>query len=193
MSIDNHDLVASFMPAQDDEDTFLYTEILDRSKATGGNNRVRMLRTFHHRSREHFEEVWPTIKRLCDQTGMRAYTRLSPRSYRKVAHVFAELMVEAQLANRYKDMMHLYASACGRSKPIHGQKLWLFDVDEISEGSRAFAESLEQQGHLVAVIPSRKGEHLISKPFNLESFNLPTATSLHKDNPTNLYIPDNAA
>lgn len=193
MSIDNHDLIARFMPDEDDEDTFLYTELLDRSKATVGNNRVRMLRTFHHRSRAHFLEVWPTIQRLCDQTGVRAYTRLSPRSYRKVAHVFAELMVEAQFANRYKDMMHLYASACGRSKPIHGRKLWLFDVDEITEETDAFKGELDDKSLLREIVPSRKGEHLITIPFDLEPFILPPSISLHKDNPTNLYIPDNAA
>jgi hypothetical protein len=190
--IDNHDLIARFMPPQDDEDTFLYTELIDRAKATGGNNRVRVLRTFHHRSRAHFLDVWPSIQRLCDQTGVRAYTRLSPRSYRKVAHVFAELMVEAQFANRYKDMMHLYASACGRSKPIHGQKTWLFDVDAITEETQAFAQELDDKSLLLAIVPSRKGEHIITKPYQIES-DLPPSVSLHKDNPTNLYIPDNAA
>lgn len=192
MAIDNHEIVATFMPSTEDGDTFLYTEILDRSKATGGNNRVRLLRSFHHRSRAHFLDTWPTIQKLCDQTGMRAYTRLSPRSYRKVGQLFSKMVWEMALDQRWPDMRPVYDSACGRSAPIHGQKLWLFDVDAISEETDAFRGELDDRSLLKAIVPSRKGEHLIVKPFEFDG-ELPPATSLHKDNPTNLYIPDHAA
>lgn len=176
------------MPVEDDEDTFCYTELLDRSKATGGNNRVRMLRSFHHRSRAEFLATWPTIKQLCDQTGVRAYTRLSPRSYAKVGKLATTLMVEAALVGHYKDMAHIYARACGRVSP--SRKLWLLDVDNLDTWAD-YHNSDDCFFETLAVIPSRKGVHVITKPFDIKAFmgRLPGDVSLHKDNPTNLYIP----
>jgi hypothetical protein len=53
---------------------------------------------------------------------------------------------------------------------------------------------LDANGHLVAVIPSRKGLHFITRPHkafeNSQSIN---SIEIHKDNPTNLYIPEGAA
>jgi hypothetical protein len=188
-AVDNHELVAQFMPEQDDGDTFIYTELLDRSKRTQGNNRVRMLKTFHHGSREQFLKTWPVIKELCRATNVRAYTRLSPRSYAKVGRIYASLVVEAALEQRFQGMRYLYSRACGRVVP--SEKRWLFDFDD--DAGPAYAALLAPAGLHLATIPSRSGCHVITKPFDLRLFPQPAGVSLHKDNPTNLFIPDGAA
>lgn len=188
--LDNSTLIAPFCPATADGDTFLYTEMLDRGRRKG-NNGHRLVKTFYHRSVEEFWEQWPTIKQLCDLAKVRACTRLAPRSYAKVGREFTRMVVEASLSDNWAGMKSLYNRACGIVSP--NKKLWLFDVDVVDAFSEQLRDRLEADGHLIAVIPSKKGQHFITRPHqayeHAESVN---AITIHKDNPTNLYIPDGA-
>ena len=187
--IDNTEQVLKFCQDVDDGDTFIYTEMLDRSKKSG-NNGVRLLKTFYHRSKQEFLDQIPTIKYLCDLSKVRAYTRLAPRSYKKVGENFTRLVVEASLTNNWAGMKSLYNRACGTTKPL--EKMWLFDVDVINDYTSELEQLLRDKEVLLDKIPSRKGVHFITRPFQLNPAILPSTISLHKDNPTNLYIPDSA-
>jgi hypothetical protein len=68
--------------------------------------------------------------------------------------------------------------------------IWLWDVDYPQR--TLHTDKLQALPELVAVVPSRKGRHLLTRPFNRASYDLDTIV-LHKDNPTNLYIPESAA
>ena len=193
--LDNSALIALFCPAQDDGDTFIYTEMLDRGKRKG-NNGNRLVKTFYHRSVEEFWSQWPTIKQLCDLAQVRACTRLAPRSYAKVGATFTRMVVEASLTANWAGMKSLYNRACGTTSP--NQKLWLWDVDEVGVEAHALEDAMQERGLLVAKIPSRRAYHLISRPFDIGStvdrngYTTAMTVQLHKDNPTNLYIPDGA-
>jgi hypothetical protein len=212
--IDNSIHIAAFCPATDDGDTFIYTEMLDRSKRKG-NNGQRLLKTFYHRSVAEFWEQWPTIKKLCDLAGVRACTRVSPRSYRKVGATFTKLVVEAALTDNWLGMKSLYNRACGITAPE--RKLWLWDfdaVDEVDPNYSALVLASQTLARLIgthavngipvqiAEIPSKRAFHLITTGFDTralgglevpkDGYALPNV-QLHKDNPTNLYIPDEAA
>jgi hypothetical protein len=194
--LDNSDLIAPFCPATDDGDTFIYTEMLDRGKRKG-NNGHRLVKTFYHRSVDEFRSQWPTIKQLCDLAQVRACTRLAPRSYAKVGALFTRMVVEASLTANWAGMKSLYNRACGIVGPI--RKLWLFDVDRIDDGTERLARMMMDAGVLRARIPSKKGEHLITIPFDSRAWCGNHGwlafgeVALHHDNPTNLYIPDGAA
>ena len=200
--IDNSLLIEPFLPSSDDGDTFLYTEMLDRGKQKG-NNGHRLVKTFYHRSLDEFREQMPVIRQLCDLARVRAYIRLAPRSWSKVGRHFCQLVVSTAMCENWNGMKSLYNRACGMTGPT--KKLWLWDVDLISERSEGLATWLNQHAAplggcggpplLRARIPSKKGEHFITDPFDLRR--LPddlcgVDISLHKDNPTNLYIPDGA-
>lgn len=211
--LDNSALIAPFCPPKDDGDSFIYTEMLDRGKKKG-NNGHRLVKTFYHRSVEEFWEQWPSIKRLCDLSLVRACTRLAPRSWKRVGCEFTRMVVEASLSDNWVGMKSLYNRACGIAGP--NKKLWLWDVDKITDVSAAFGKWLQQHSNprgidkaplLVATIPSKKGVHYISHPFEVARVTLSVPgvqhnrlgvdfeahdISLHKDNPTNLYIPDGA-
>lgn len=196
--LDNSKIIAEFCPSVEDGDIFCYTEMLDRSKKKG-NNGQRLLKTFYHRSREEFWEQWPTIQKLCDMSLVRACTRISPRSFKKVGKTFVRLVVETSLSENWAGMKSLYNRACGTTSPE--RKLWLFDVDVISKESEWLQGELTRLGKLAAVIPSKKGLHFISDPFDVRTLSPEERwhgiqsrgeISLHKDNPTNLYIPDGA-
>lgn len=193
--LDNSEAVAPFCPETFDGDTFVYTEMLDRGQRKG-NNGHRLVKTFYHRSREEFWEQWPQIRKLCDLAKVRACTRLAPRSYKKVGREFTRLVVETALTENWQGMKSLYNRACGIVSP--NEKLWLFDVDAKTEHTDRLADNLRKDGHLVARIPSKKGEHLISRPFDSRPYvgghgwAAWGEVQLHKDNPTNLYIPNGA-
>ncbi len=204
-AVDNSKWIAEFCQDTDDGDSFIYTEMLDRTAKKGSNNH-RLVKTFYHRSKEEFWSQFETIKELCEMTKTRAYTRLAPRSYEKVGKAFAVLVVEAAMQGNWSHMKALYNSACGRTPP--NKKLWLFDIDKMDDKTEALAKCLMESKVLRARIPSRKGEHLITIPFDprplvdaeLLMADHPTTgwqkwgeVSLHKDNPTNLYIPEGAA
>ena len=187
--LDNSSLIAPFIPVEDDGDTFLYTEMIDRGQKKGNNNR-RILKTFYHRSQEEFWAQWPGMKQLADIAQVRLMTRLAPRSYKKVGKHFTQLVVEAAMAENWTHMKKLYSSACGLSSPV--TKVWLFDVDNPDKVSERVGCRLENENQLIKTIPSKKGLHYITKPFDMRTWSLPENVSLHKDNPTNLYIPDGA-
>lgn len=196
MPLDNSPLVRLFVPAEDDGDSFIYTELLDRSKGKG-NNVNRLIKTFYHRSREEFDDQMPAIKELCDWGKVRAYTRLSTRSFEKVSKVFVQLVVDAALSGNHSSQRRMYSRALGTVTPV--KKVWLLDVDAITETTKILAIQLREKGYLLAEIPSKKGCHLIVRPFDERPWLVGRGwadwgdISLHKDNPTNLYIPDGAA
>jgi hypothetical protein len=69
MTVDNFEQIAELMrPAH--TDTFWYTELLDRNKRTGGNNRYRTLRVFVHRSGDELLSQADSIRELCDATDV---------------------------------------------------------------------------------------------------------------------------
>lgn len=194
--IDNSQLVRGFVPTEDDGDSFIYTELLDRSKGKG-NNVNRLIKTFYHRSREEFDEQMPAIKELCDWGKVRAYTRLGTRSFEKVSKVFVQLVVDAALSGNHQSQKRMYSRALGTVTPV--KKVWLLDVDELTEQTKQLGIQLLMDSHLLATIPSRKGCHYIIRPFDERTYtgsrgwNVFGDVQLHKDNPTNLYIPDGAA
>lgn len=189
MPVDNHEKIMAFFPEIDDGDTFFYTELLDRSKRAG-SNRMRMLKTFFHRSQSEFLLQWDTIRGLCDATNCRAYTRLSPRSYKMVGKVFAERILALALNEQWQDMRFAYASACGTV--TSARKLWLLDVDAPSLSPfQSLERELLQRDVLVTILRSRTGFHIIVKPHCVD-YDLMGIT-LSRDALTNLYIPDGAA
>src|SRR5262249_18433861 len=138
-------------------------------------------------------------KHLCDLLQVRAYTRLAKRSYKKVGKQFTRLVTDAALTNNWAGMKSLYDHACGTTPPV--EKLWLVDVDIQNKATEKLALRLTELGVMLVAIPSKKGLHYIVKPFDVRQFETFKAdlkltkdhVDLHKDNPTNLYIPDHAA
>lgn len=216
MPIDNSSHVAPFIPEVEDGEHFCYTEMLDRSK-TKGNNGFRLMKTFYHRSRAEFWEQLETIKDICDMYNVRAMTRLGTRSFRTVGQTFARLVLDATISENWGGMKTLYQKACGTTPPT--KKVWIWDIDVIDERTRMFMDEFLPRVHaaqrgtghepvVLARIPSKKGWHVATRPFDASLaseymrfiLGIPDGLkpnsaeiSLHKDNPTNLYIPDGAA
>jgi hypothetical protein len=192
-SVDNREAVSLFIDERYDGDTFWYTELLDRT--TNGSSRFKMLRSFEHNDRAEFLSQCDTIAELCERNGVRAYTRLSPRSRKQVAHHLLRAITDQVLDGHYDALWHMYGSACGKTS-IHGRKVWLVDIDREEDGTlpkeyKDIRFQLEFTKNFLAWIPSKNGGHLICKPHDPRQLTLGRA-ALHKNNPTNLYIPESA-
>lgn len=194
--VDNSDKIREFVPETWDGDTYVYTELLDRRK-TKGNNGFRLVKSFFHRSREEFDNQLSVIRQFCDWYGSRAYTRISPRSFRKTAGLFIKMVTEAYVASNYDGMKTFYNKACGNVAPE--KKYWMLDIDtEITDDMRLYRDHIVRGGarstaaQFVCEIPSKTGVHWIITPYNPEIYTIPFGIDLKKDANTNLYIPNGA-
>jgi hypothetical protein len=195
-AIDNFDLLAELVAPQFDGDTFLYTELLDRSKRSG-NNKGRRVHVFTHRTRQDLFDQRQQIVDLCQATKARAYLRVTPRSFEQVGRAYARLVLDQALTGNWTskasvtrwrpfrdgtDMMNALcfsiASSSGR-RPARRAPIAvphalppLVSVD-VEEPAARRARELDGRG----------------KAPDFSALGI----ELHRDNPTNLYIPADAA
>lgn len=184
-----------------DEDSFYFLQILQRKKdrkeidgkVVGSNNSSRLIRGYNITSLEYLQNRIPEIIRLCDLFNARAVIGLNRRSFKFCS---AEMLV--QMARKIQCGHHnhssLWNNVCGVYYP-NKDKRWILDIDSDDfdkiRYARQFISSAQPTGDkLIAVLPSKSGFHLIVKPFDSRSFvaEFPDI-EIHKNNPTNLYIP----
>ena len=99
-------------------------------------------------------------------------------------------------------------SVIGRyPEPGKGNKTWIVDIDNTNVDSKLVKDIKDiivnycqpfDVEKIVAVIPTKSGVHLITRPFNQETFyrmfsqfklSNENEVSIKKDNPTVLYVP----
>ena len=185
--IDNLELIKPLLTFES-EDDFYFLQILQRKKENdqvGSNSRV--IKDYHIRSVEYLEERYDEIRALCNLFDARAYLRLNKRSYEKVAYKALINMANSMSNREFKFVGKSYVRAVGQNHNDKNKK-WILDIDDWS----VFINSIQpDDGQKVYLnLKSKNGGHLITKPFRLDVFRekFPDI-EVHKDNPTNLYIP----
>lgn len=192
-------------------DNFYFLQILQRKKdhkgkAIGGsNNNSRLVRAYYIKSLEHLDAMMEEIKVLCDALGARASINLNPRSFEKASFQTLQKMANQMMNKDFENTYRAWNTVCGE---YHAEidKRWIVDLDgpqiyllpEIIEHikiKQAQLQSHEKAGRykILASIPSKSGIHLITNPFDVTDWNEIGGYSkieIHKNNPTNLYIPD---
>jgi len=207
-SIDNFEQLRDHIII-DSEDDFYFLQILQRKKDNpeiGSNSRV--INTYFITSKEHYDKIKTEVIALCEVFNARASLRLNKRSWRKTA--FKSLQVIAnQMANG--DFRHVKNAFTRSAGLAHNDKIkkWIIDIDFDGEGQPTeydrvvkketaldmldFMNQCMQMGKkFVALVESKTGYHLIVTSFNLQEFKTKwprEMPDIHKDNPTNLYIP----
>jgi len=192
--IDNIEIIKDLLKFATDDD-FYYLQILQRKKENeqlGSNSRV--IKNYYIKSVEHLDKVYSEIKQMCIIFNARAMIRLNKRSYYKTA--FRSMInIANTISNKdFKNVKSQYDKACGQ---CHNdtQKKWILDIDEIGRDCNTMIlfierECLPEGNKFISIIPSKNGLHLITTPFNLVEFKkIYPEIEIHKDNPTNLYIP----
>jgi len=94
-----------------------------------------------------------------------------------------------------------FSKACGQCHNDKNKK-WILDIDDltldkaettIKEVSERLKNVMPLGDKIIECIPSLTGFHIISKPFNIQEYQRIRPElihfDIHKDNPTNLYIP----
>ena len=195
--IDNFDLIEDILSFNSD-DEFYFVQIIQRKKdnpgTSGRNNKNRTVKSYRITSKKMLSDLKEEMIELAKVFNARVGINLNKRSFEKTA--FNTLVkIAGQMNNRdYKSVKSAYDSCCGIHNAI-SDKMWLLDIDNIKDISEysplyKFITECEPVGKkTIAIIPSKSGFHLITKPFNLIDFGKEYPDiEIHKNNPTNLYI-----
>lgn len=193
--VDNLRLILPFLKFES-EDDFYYLQILQRKKENpqiGSNSRV--IKNYYINSEEYLINHYDEIKKLCEVFNARASIRLNKRSYEKVAFKVMVNIANTMSNREYEFIKASYDRACGLGHNDK-EKKWILDFDFILKSQKDiqsyihYINKQQPEGNKVlATIPSKNGFHLITKPFDLREFERDFNVEIHKDNPTNLYIP----
>lgn len=195
--IDNLQLILPLIEF-DSEDDFYYLQILQRKKENDlltSNSRV--IKNYYIKSTEYLVNRYDEIKSLCDNLNARACLRLNRRSFRKTAFKALVNMSNTLSNQEFEFCQKSYDRAVGNGHNDH-RKLWILDVDDKTYNPTSLLQFINEiepdtGNKHIATIPSKSGYHIITTPFNVKKYKDAKFSfsdiEIHKDNPTNLYIP----
>lgn len=193
--IDNIEKVLPFLHF-DSADDFYFLQILQRKKENpqlGSNSRV--IKSYYIKSHKYLLDRYEEIKKLCEVFNARAMMRLNKRSFEKVGFKALENSAHVMMNREYDFLMKSYDRACGlgHNDPI---KKWIIDIDclpgeTVLPAIIEYINNIDPAGiKVIETIPSKNGFHLITTAFNTMVFKEKFPyIEIHKDNPTNLFIP----
>jgi hypothetical protein len=187
------------------DDDFYFLQILQRkkdnkkgTKVNGSNNNSRLVKAYYVKSVEHFDFIVPEVIELCNIFNARAGFNLNKRSFRKMALQHLKKVTDQLINGSYDKAHKAYSSVVG-SFSNDTDKKWVLDIDDVDDVSPLLLNFINKcepkskslaDGKIIALIPSKSGFHVITKPFNVMEFKkVYQEISIHKNNPTNLYIP----
>lgn len=180
----------------DTEDDFYFCQIIKRKKENPdvGSNSV-VINSYYIRSIEQLEKLKPEMILLAAFHNARVCINLNRRSFESLAYQNLKKVTDIILNKEFRHVKSAYESVCGAFSNENGHsKKWIVDIDE--KGRRAnqvlrYIDRLEPIGNkLYAIIPTKNGVHLITKPFDLREFKIVyPEIDIHKNNPTILFIP----
>lgn len=175
------------------EDDFYHLQILKRKKENPdiGSNSV-VIKTYYITSVDHLEKVMPEIIELCNFHNARGCINLNVRSFERAAFHTLKKISDIIMNRDYKSVRSAFDSVCGEYG-TGKDKSWVLDLDE--KNPEKAGSIIEHIGNLepvgekyIALLETKNGYHIISKPFNLSKFDY-SDIEIHKNNPTLLYIP----
>jgi hypothetical protein len=196
MATDNIRLILPFLKFNS-EDDFYYLQILQRKKENETlNSNSRVIKNYYIKSEKYLLDRYDEIKKLCNVFNARASIRLNKRSFEKVGYKTMVNIANTMSNKDFKFLNKSYDRAVGVSHN-DSKKKWILDIDgemtyqELEDLENFINYEIEPKTKKTyCYIPSKSGLHLITQPFNLESFRQKySEIEVHKDNPTNLYIP----
>lgn len=212
-SVNNFNIIRDLLDFRSSDD-FYFVQVLQRKKdfsdgqkVNGTNNNSRLVKAYYVKSLEHFDFIEKEVIGLCELFNARGGINLNRRSFKKMQLKHLQ-KITLQLIDGTHDKVHkAYNSVVGNFNDDSDKK-WILDIDypitddrinnipiggglEIKNVMFNYINSLNPIGDkIISEIPSKNGKHIITRPFNLHDFKKEFPNiDVHKNNPTNLYIP----
>ena len=200
----------------EDKNDFYFVQVLKRSKENpdlGSNNYV--VKTYYIKSIKGLDRDFPEMVCLANFHNARVYINLNKRNFKKCALKTVRCILD-QIENEAESHIpSAFNTVCGKLSNKNDKK-WILDYDELDtdklkeveqfintlkpekDGSKLedvirIHDNIEVDNELVdiyGIVPTKNGYHLITSPFNSNDFNKRyPEISIHRNNPTVLYIP----
>lgn len=196
--IDNFEIIKPLL-SFDNENEFYFLQIIQRKKdnktqtVLGTSNNSRLIKAYYIYSIEQLDKYKNEIVSLCELFNARAGIGLNKRDARMISLEMMSLLAFNIKNNHFSQLGALYNTTCGQHF-VSKDKCWILDIDNKDFNINLITDVIHDLNpignKLLAIIPSKNGFHAITKPFDLRDFGvLYPEIEIHKNNPTNLYIP----
>ena len=181
----------------DNDDLFYHAQIIKRKKENpelGSNNLS--VKHYYIKSLSQFERQFSEMQALAKYSNARACINLNRRSFEKLAFLCLKKVTDQILNKDFANVQKAFSRVAGQySTDPH--KKWILDIDQKNYSTEEFlllTNTLSSvKANIIATLPTKNGEHWITSPFNIQAFQTlykgALVESIHKDNPTILYIP----
>jgi hypothetical protein len=199
--INNFSLIKPYLHFEKTGDCF-FIQIISRKK-DGALTSASNIKDYYVTSIEQYDKLEPKIIEICNFFNARAYIRLNQRNINENNLLTISEIIDRHIKNQSISVIKLYASVMG-SHNSEKNKKWLLDIDNIFDETDSrilkYIEVINNEcqpkgNKILGYIPSKNGFHIVTSPFNLQIFSktypeIKIDEFIHKDTPTNLYIPD---
>jgi hypothetical protein len=203
----------------EDKDDFFFAQIICRAKENpdlGSNNYV--VKTYYIKSITQLDRDFPEMVCLANFHNARVYINLNKRNFKQCSIKTIRCILD-QIENKDEmSIPSAFNTVCGRVSDKNDKK-WILDYDELDlnklEEVKSFINTLQPENNgdkikdliridnsnndivideelvnLYGIVPTKNGYHLITSPFNTNDFHKRyPEISIHRNNPTVLYIP----
>lgn len=191
--VNNFDQIEKLLKFENEGDCY-YVQLLRRQSddpmidgipdpAYHGNMHSRSLKDYLISSIEHFQDLKKEMIQLCDMFNVRAYIRLNKRNYKNIStKMLKQIADQIDSGETYCSPYHLIASAIGSTCQAGKAKTWILDCDACHmEHINAIVDMVhncepyvsgQYSDQEIPRIPTKHGIHLISHPFNKQTFNM---------------------
>lgn len=191
--VDNFEQIKELLTFENG-DQFYFIQIIKRKKENkelGSNSHI--VKFYYIKSISDIDKDKEEMILLANFHNARVCINLNKRSFERTAFHTLKKVTDQILNKDYKSARKSYNSVCGM---YAGEldKNWIVDIDEKGRSANdvlKFIDSVQPIGNkLIAIIETKNGIHLITKPFNLQVFKERyPLIDVHKNNPTIVYIP----
>ena len=191
--VNNFDQIEKLLKFEKKDDCY-YVQLLRRQSddpmidgkpdpAYHGNMHSRSLKDYLISSIEQFRDLKKEMITLCDTFNVRAYIRLNKRNYKNIStKMLKQIADQIDSGETYCSPYHLIASAIGSTCQAGKAKTWIVDCDACHmEHINAIIDMIHNcepyvsgkySDQEIPRIPTKHGIHLISHPFNKQTFNI---------------------
>lgn len=189
-----------------EKDEFFFVQILVRGKDghhVSGNNKNRLVKYYTVTSKQQLLDLKDEIVGIAKAVTGRVYIHPTKRSFKEVANVALELTTHTYVSQNWIGLRSVFSTAAGKSFIVKDKK-YIVDIDDIdmntAEGQKKYNEIskriYEVRGKggnnaekVVLVVPTKSGVHLITHPFDVDTFQKSYPDiDVHKNNSTLLYF-----